>query len=427
MTSNTRIAEMIEYYDNNALRKITLDSTFKPNALKSRNKDLVFVSVFYNNYEAFEMLVTHKNFDKKGYEFVNRIIRRIIKCDCFENRKYLDLLFQIGFNFERNHLMQCLDNSNIFIEIFNNIINNNNDIYQIISELFSQLFNYTINITTQRFLYDYIKNNYSEYFTKEKIDTFYLKRALRDNNICIVEMIEPDFDILYCCGLSSILYIINNCPKDLTLLNKICKLMIQSNIKYEGNLMIDLKFSIYDFNYFYQHNSWQSCNKYINMLNMIVKNYDLLKQCYNIINDKQESNFIHCNLVYMIVLFINSHYKCSMKEKESLELNKTIEFLLQNKITTSNPFPFISRHEEDFKKNINIASQSNINYIEMFRKIFIIIMKYGYKPETNKILTLFFKEEELKNIDSLLITEITVEEKKKPKRKTVVKKNNIEI
>jgi hypothetical protein len=62
--------------------------------------------------------------------------------------------------------------------------------------------------------------------------------------------------------------------------------------------------------------------------------------------------------------------------------------------------------------------------------IFLIFMKYNYKPENNNMLKHFFKKEELDTLDNIIdknIIVIDMEEKKKPKRKTPVKKVKITI
>jgi hypothetical protein len=427
-----KISDMIEYYNNDELSKIVADDKFDPNdMIKTKNKDFIFIAIYYNNYEAFEMLVTHKNFKKKDINFVHRIMTRIIKHDCYENRKYLDLLFEIGFEFDKRHLHCVISNNMLFINIFNRIVSNKNsdETYEIIKDILYNIFrkNDASYNNIVEFLYNSLKSNCNEKFTKENIDKLILETALNNNNIYLVDMIKNDFDILLCRNKPSIVYALN---KDTTLLHKLCKMKIESNTKYNSNLISDLDISIII--YTNSPLSYRSSSVCIETFLLIAKNYNLLKQCYRDISDNIDNNMIY-RIVSLLYKYIIRYGRNPKFDKQILECTNLIEFLFQNKITIINPFILIDiNFFETFIPNMsrNYNSINNVNIIKVFRDIFLIFMKYNYKPENNNMLKHFFKEEELDTLDSLIdknIIAIDMEDKKKPKRKTVVKKVNIII
>jgi hypothetical protein len=245
-----------------------------------------------------------------------------------------------------------------------------------------------------------IKTDYNEHFTKENIDIYFLDYALRYNNSAIVSLIKNDFDILSCNAKNSIIYALNESE---FLLQQLCKMKIETNTKYNENLISILKLNINDI--FSFHHSYNSCvtnlpDNILERILLIAKNYDLLKQCFNDIHDNND-----CNLVFILVFSIFSKYitKYSTVSKTKMkEYYKLIEFLLQNKITRENPFMYFDFINVVTLQSYNTRVEDKLPFFkDNIKDICYIIFKYGFKPvNINNILILknMFTESEIKNI-----------------------------
>ena len=98
MASVTKIVEMIEYHSNtHLLNIINSDIKFNPN-LALRGKSLVSIAIINNNFDIFRALVNHPKFNQNIQ--IGRLLQRISLCDIYENRRYLDELYKINFNFD---------------------------------------------------------------------------------------------------------------------------------------------------------------------------------------------------------------------------------------------------------------------------------------------------------------------------------------
>ena len=404
--SKLKIYELIEYYNNDELKNTINESDFDPNVLYN-HKCIIHIAVLYNNYEAFEMLVRHDKFNKKDHYkyFTHRIFERINKYDCNENRKYLDLLIQIQFNFEIGDLGRIINNSELFMELFEYITSNmeQHSKYSSITDCLHMInmnYNKTTNNNIIETFYNMIKTDYNEHFTKENIDIYFLDNALRYNNSTMVSLIKNDFDILSCNAKNSIIYALNESE---FLLQQLCKMKIETNTKYNENLISILKLNINDmFNF---HHSYNSCvtnlpDNILERILLIAKNYDLLKQCFNDIHDNND-----CNLVFILVFSIFSKYitrYSTVSKTKMKEYYKLIEFLLQNKITRENPFMHFNYINVVTLQSYNARVEDKLPlFKDNIKDICYIIFKYGFKPvNINNILILknMFTESEIKNI-----------------------------
>lgn len=404
--SKLKIYELIEYYNNDELKNIISDSNFNPNILYN-HKCIVYIAVLYNNYEAFEMLVRHDKFNKKDHYkyFTHRILERINKYDCNENRKYLDLLTQVQFNFEIKDLERIINNTELFIELFIYITSNmEQDVkYKNITDCIHMINYYhnnnkNTNNNIIEYLYNMIKTNHNEHFTKENIDTYFLHNALSYNNNAMVSLIKNDFDVLNCNAKNSIIYALNESE---FLLQQLCKINIDTNTKYNENLISILKLNINDMFVI----SYNSCTTFLpdnifERILLIAKNYDLLKQCFDNIYDNSD-----CNLVFILVFSIFSKYitkRSTVSKTKMKEYYKLIEFLLQNKITRGNPFIHFDYISVMTLQSYDGRLQEQMRcFKDNIKDICHIIFKYGFKPvniNNTPILKHIFTETELKNI-----------------------------
>ena len=168
MTSITKIIEMIEHHSNTELLDIIKNEPkFNPNGLL-RVKSLLFHAVNNNNFNVFSAIVNHTKFNNNldiKADFLYKILKRVSLCDIDENRRFLEELYKINYNFKLEDINIGVSSDKLFEELFNKI--DKSDINKVIAITYG-----VKNIKIFKVIYYYLKNNSPNTINKQFIDVF---------------------------------------------------------------------------------------------------------------------------------------------------------------------------------------------------------------------------------------------------------------
>jgi hypothetical protein len=409
MASVTKIVEMIEYHSNTYLLNIiNSDIKFNPN-LALRGKSLVSIAINNNNFDIFRALVNHSKFNQDIQ--IGRILQRISLCDIYENRRYLDELYKINFNFDLKYfsISQC---PNIFNEIFEKI--DKTDFSKLI-----QMCKYSIsNFDTFKIIFNYLVQNFPAQMTKEVIDNAFLipiyKGSTNNNVIAYIDLIKSsNYDILKCLNKNAPYYLCHNIYKNKDH-SKIVLNYLKEQITNKYNDLFDDILSFLDITTEYNRSM-----ALMNITNSIINSLDTYKELYiSINNDKHNKSII--NMFFEDRILKRWHFY------ESLFL-KFIDMLFVKGIITTNPFEKLNIQTITFMRSILIQYQPHnlANIKTGIKNIILRCMHFGFKttPNMKEILPLVFTPEELPNIDNLakaitphsfitVVKKITIKKKK---------------
>ena len=415
MTSLTKLIEMIEYHSNTLITNIiNSDSNFNPNSILRSKHSLASTAVNYNNFEIFKLIVNHKKFDINaklnwGYDYPNKILKRVSMCDIYENRRFLDELYNLNYKFNSDHLM-CIDSENeaLFIEIFEKI----DKTYSILKTILHRVLH---NTNKFKIIFDYMKENFNDNFTKQDCD-YFLKDALLNDYIGIVTIIKNGgFDVTVCNNSNSILYVLSAYSKNNLILSYLVTL---EGLFYKGNLINDL-FLFSGINMNLINLDTYQISKCCNSIEYLLNNYEIIKPIY----EKIEDNNLMLKFLINSLWQKNYYYRTMFKQYATV-----INNLMKYKIIKIEPTTAL---DKDAITNIMANLKATNNYPKdtlklSLRSLIVQLMHYGLKPNNDllELMKLIFKEDELKDMDEFVKKNAYFEVVKKPKKAPAKKKAN---
>lgn len=374
MASSTQIVNMIEYHSNpDLITIINSDKKFNPNGFLRKNSYLSY-TVNNNNFEIFKAIINHPKFVTLNNSVLTNCIQKILKrvdmADIIENRRYLIEVNKINYQFKLNDI-SSINSINLFLEIFNTIDKNN---FQDILVLCNKQ---NINPHIFEIIFDYLKDNFNNLLTKDKIDDYFLFPAISSyfgseyvlNVLNILH--KSNYDLSMCKNEKSIISIIKENVYGYN--KKTIKIFKKFNITYDDNFVND----IYKFGYNYNMYGEQQMRFIIRVLLFLKNNFDDIKTIYKTIN----FNTFKIESMFMINYFLTFKY-IGNGYNTGLDIGtlECIEFLLTNKLITINLF-------DQIDKNIKIDTNNK----PITNKIINIISSFGFQPndEISKIISNF--------------------------------------
>ena len=230
-----KIYELIENFNNNELSNVINSiHKFNPNIIKN-NKSLLYISVYCNNFEAFLMLIHHKNFDKQlflSYDISLQIIlTRCSNNNSNEATKYLTELLNLNIKFNPLYIKFCT-NYNFCLQILNYF-----DFDNILSILLILIRNNNKEITL--YIFEYLLVNHIDKINQDIISKF-LANHRADDVIFYSELfdllIKYNIDISITDNIPSIIYFLHQ--------KNIFDYFVNKKYYYNDNLL-DNKYGLY--------------------------------------------------------------------------------------------------------------------------------------------------------------------------------------
>ena len=388
MASVTKIVEMIEYHSNTYLLNIiNSDNAFNPN-LALRGKSLVSIAIINNNFDIFRALVNHSKFNQNIQ--IGRILQRISLCDIYENRRYLDELYKINFNFDLKYfsINEC---PNIFNEIFEKI--DKSDFSKLM-----QMCKFSIaNFDTFKTIFNYLIQNFPAQMSKEVIDNAFLipiyNGSTNNNNIiALVDLIKSsNYDIFKCLNKNASYYLFQNYYKN-TDHSKIVLNYLKGQITDKYNDLFDDILG-----YLYITSDYSRNKSLMNFANSFINNYDTYKELYlSINNDKHDKSIINICFDYYTI------YRWNFYETTIL---KFIDMLFVKGVITTNPFNKLDIQTlTNLKYNLMHRPANDLTIMKLgVKSIILRCLHFGFKttPNMSELLPLVFKPEEIPNMEAL--------------------------
>jgi hypothetical protein len=395
--SNKSYYKMIKLHSNKFSDTMNNDNKFSP-FIRIHYKTLLETAVIYDNFDAYTLMIKQTTFkslmskpEQMNMSFIINIAERISECEWERNKRYLDILFDINYNFTHYHLDYFRNNYNIFMEIFNRI--NNIDYKKLLERI--DIFDDNIKLELLEIIIKYYKtNNIPLTINNFK---YCILSDIRKGNINCLEIISKNgYDISMIDSKPIIYYIFN---------------------KYYG------KFNEYLINYFLSQKWHYNLNffdyiekgiiKYYTFEIMLVnlsQNHNKLKIQFETIKDNDNFYFISY-VTYTLINFNNIYYN-KPSRKNLLQIIKSFYYFLklaeENNVTNmieSLPIKFYNKSLEIYN-NQNLNNQSNnIKQLKCCLKEFMSIMLASKQTQTEdfKNLILYvFTEDELKQISTII-------------------------
>lgn len=374
MTTSTQIVKMIEYHANpDLITIINSDKNFNPNGSLRKNSYLSY-TVNNNNFEIFKAIINHPKFITLNNSVLSYCIQKILKrvdmADIIENRRFLIEVNKINYQFKLDDI-STINSINLFLEIFNSIDKNN------FQELLVLCNKQNINPHIFEIIFNYLKDNFNNLLTKDKIDEYFLYPAISSffgseyilNIFNILH--KSNYDLSMCKNEKSIISIIKDSVYGYN--KKTIKIFKKFNITYDDNFVND----IYKFGYNYNMYGEKQMRFIIRVLLFLKNNFDDIKTIYKTIN----FNTFKIESMFMINYFLTFKY-IGNGYNTGLDIGilECITFLLNNKLITINLF-------DQIDKNIKIDTNNK----PIANKIINIISSFGFQPneEISKIISNF--------------------------------------
>jgi hypothetical protein len=416
MTSLTKLIEMIEYHSNTLVTNIiNSDPNFNPNSILRSKHSLASTAVTYNNFEIFKLVVNHNKFDINaklnwGYDYPNKILKRVSMCDIYENRRFLDELYNLNFKFTSDHLL-CIDGENetLFNEIFEKI----DKTYPTLKTI---LHRFTYNTKKFKIVFDYIKEHFNDNFTKQECDSF-LKDALVGDQIGIVTIIKNGgFDITVCNNKNSILYVLSAYSKNNLVLSYLVTL---EGIFYKGNLIEDL-FQFSGINPILNNMEYYQLYKCCISIEYLLSNYEIIKPIYEKIEDYNN---------FMLKFIINSFWNKNFYHRTMFtHYGSLIKYLMKHNIIKIEATTTLDKDIiKNIVTNLQVPTNGYKDSLKMnLRSLITQLMYHGFKPnnDLSELMKLIYKEDELKDMDEFVKKNAYFEVVKRPKKANIKKKAN---
>ena len=186
MTTITKIMYYIEFHHDIQIIEAISHPSFDPNG-ELRGTSLLTQCVKFNNFEGFKAIILHPKLDfskiiDKGYLY--KILERM-KCDIPENRRYLELLFDVNYEFNISDLNLCVLNYELFTELFDKVDKSNFNKVKEINSYIDE--HYDIRIFNDVCVY--LKNNFPQLFNQQFIESNYLKLIFKKDLITFLQLL----------------------------------------------------------------------------------------------------------------------------------------------------------------------------------------------------------------------------------------------
>jgi hypothetical protein len=340
------------------------DVLFNPNPHsnpKICKKSYLYSSVFCDNFEAYLMLINHKDFDVKAstnYTWLEYIIKRYNSYPILENTRYLDELLKKNISFNSGIIKYCM-NLDTFYKLKNYID------FSCFIQVIRNILHPEICDDIQTCIINDLITNKPQLFTKQIVDNSLLPYCIHYNKITLLNILkEYNFNIYIVHGIPSIL-----------LSNDILNYFIHDKYVYSENLL-DKKWFL--------HEQYDPAS-FLDRLNYIVDNFNLLNNFFELVYDPNYelfNLFIHS---YILNCHERNYYSIEKNNKEKLA--KIFKFIIKiNLYTNENIFEKINHiNTNEFEKMFikNDHRYNNDERKEPAKVLFGSIIACCFKPQSN--------------------------------------------
>ena len=387
--------KMIKLHSNKFNDTMNNDNKFSP-FTRIHYKTLLETAVIYDNFDAYTTMIQHSTFkslmskpEQMNMRFIIYIAERISECEWERNKRYIDTLFDINYNFTDDHLNYFKKNYNIFMEIFNRI--NNVDYKSLLERI--DIFDDNIKIELLEIIIKYYKtNNIPLNINDFKYGIF---ADMRKGNINSLEVISKNGYNISMIDSKPIIYHIFN--KHYGKYNEyLINYFLSQKWHYNLNLFDYIEKEIVKYHIFE-----------ILLLNLL-ENHNKLKIQFEKIKDNDNFYFIS---YVTYTLTCNNIYYFKPCRKNLLQIIKSFYYFLQlaeeNNVTNmieSLPIHFYNKSLGIYN-NQNLNNQKNNVHLKCCLKEFMSIMLASKQTQTEdfKNLMLYvFTEDELKQISTII-------------------------
>jgi len=385
MTSFKKIHEMIELHNNNQLKTaIQNHKKFDPHDARCK-RNYLYTSVYCNNFEAFQILINHPNFNMKLNKHHNWIILILNKYNnsSIENCRYLDELIKSNILFNPSVLLFCED-----IYIVKKIIHNidKSKPHDLITGIFSN--NQSTDI--QNYVLEFVFENYPGILFKDFVDSNILHHCISKGKLGIIEtLINNDINVKTCLGIPIILIFLTNSKLNLVDFDY----YLSKEYFYDENLLDKKWFNSVTYNVFIK-------------ITFLANNLETFKKCFKYVKDDL---YEFTNLTINSLINKGSAYYLTKNYLE--ETNVIIHFLINlhkhkndnffEKIVGVHTFESIIEPSlASLKPGYNYYSVTSVDK-EICKIILGCILFHKYEPTVrfSKVIEKAFKPEELINLD----------------------------
>ena len=358
------IKKIIELHDNQKLKYIINDNFDAHNyCIKINNNNMSYIefAVYCNNFEAYLMLINHKDFDinaSTNYTWLEHIIKRYNSYPILENTRYLDEILKKEITFNNNIIKYCM-NLDTFYKLKNHID------FSSITEVIKNVLHPEICDDIQTYIINELMTTKPQLFTKQIVDNHMLYYCIHYNKITLLNILkEHKFDIYTVHGIPSIL-----------LSNDILNYFINNKYVYQENLL-DKKWFLHEQN---------DPISFLNRLDYIAENFNVLNNFFELVYDPNYELFNLFISSYILNYQQKNYY--SVEKNNKKKLSKIFKFIIQiNLYTNENIFEKINHiNTNEFEK---MFLQNNYHYNNDDRKepakvLFGSIIACCFKPQSN--------------------------------------------
>ena len=341
-------------------------------------------SIIHDNFDAYLSMIQHVSFKLDmtkpdiSRHFLRYIAERVSECEWERNRRYIDALFDIDYNFTINDLMYFKSTYNIFMEILYRM--NNIDYTKILDRI--HILDDDIKIKLLELIIKYHKKNNLEIPTSN-IECC-VKQNIHEGNItCLNILLKNSYNISMINTVPTIAYLL-----DYRLNDHLITYLLSQNWHYNLNLFDHIKKIGYHI---------------IDKLLIIKENYTKFKIQFETIKDTENLYFI--SIVMNVLTNFNGIMNNSYYNPKNLVIiieciNFLLEIAKKNNVTnmiSSIPKKFYDKSIEVY----NTEPNNNTDKIKYYLKKFMTIMIASKQTQTGHfkhLLTLVFTKNELEQI-----------------------------
>ena len=350
-------------------------------------------SIIHDNFDAYLAMIQHSSFKSDmtkpeiSRHFLKYIAERVTECEWERNRRYIDALFDINYNFTIDNLMYFKSTYNIFMEILYRM--NNIDYTKILERI--HILDDDIQIKLLELIIKHYKNN-NMVIPTSNIE-YCIKQNIQEGNItCLNILLKNGYNISMINTVPTIAYLLSY-----RLNEHLITYLLSQNWYYNLNFFDYIGKSGYNI---------------IEKLLIIKQNYTRFKIQFETIKD---TNNLYFDSIVMNALtnFNGMNYNNYYNPVNLVKIIKCIYFLLdlakENNVT--NMIESISK--KFYTKSIEIyntpttptTTQTNYNdKIKYYLKEFMTIMVASKQTQTDdfkNLLTLVFTKNELEQISQV--------------------------
>ena len=350
-------------------------------------KSFLTHSIIYDNFDAYLSMIQHTSFkldmtkpDISRY-FLKHIAERVFECEWERNRRYIDALFDINFNFTINDLLYFKSSYNIFMEIFYRM---NNIDYKKVLDIIHVLDD-DITIKLLELIIKYHKKN-NIIIPTNNIE-YCVKHNINNGNITCLQILSKNgYNISMINSIPTIAYLLDYKCND-----HLITYLLSQNWYYNLNLFDHI-----------QKIGYHTIDKLL----IIKENYTKFKIQFETIKDTENLYFISIvmNVLTNFNGIMNNNY---YNPKNLVKIVECINFLLEiakeNNVTnmiSSIPKKFYDKSIEVY----NTQPNNNTDKIKYYLKKFMTIMVASKQTQTGHfkhLLTHVFTQNELEQISQV--------------------------